>query len=109
MRINFRDLSVRELGAIYERLLEHEPVANDAAEAGIDIRPNPFSRKNTGSYYTPDELVSLIIERTVGPLVDERMTKFEAEAKRLASDKRTIAARVEDLITFELRVCDPRT
>jgi hypothetical protein len=29
VRINFRDLSVRELGAIYERLLEFEPVAQE--------------------------------------------------------------------------------
>jgi hypothetical protein len=109
VRINFRDLSVRELGAIYERLLEHEPIENAAAEAGIDIRPNPFSRKNTGSYYTPDELVSLIIDRTVGPLVDERIAKFDAEVAQRASDRRPIAARFEDLMHFRPRDCDSRS
>ena len=67
--INYRDLSVQQLGSIYERLLEFDVVAEDKA---ITIRLNPFARKGSGSYYTPEPLVKLIIERTVGPLVAER-------------------------------------
>jgi hypothetical protein len=40
--INYRDLSVQQLGSIYERLLEHE-VVQDAGH--IVIRPNVFARK----------------------------------------------------------------
>lgn len=114
VRINFRDLSVRELGAIYEGLLEYEPVADDAAQQGIAVRPNPFSRKTSGSYYTPDELVSLIIERTVGPLVEERFAAFASAAERLATDSRSSPARLGELVALdpasailELKVCDP--
>lgn len=114
VRINFRDLSVRELGAIYEGLLEYEPVADDAAQQGIAVRPNPFSRKTSGSYYTPDELVSLIIERTVGPLVEERFAAFASAAERLATDPRPAPARLGELVALdpastilELKVCDP--
>ena len=114
VRINFRDLSVRELGAIYEGLLEYEPVADDAAQQGIAVRPNPFSRKTSGSYYTPDELVALIIERTVGPLVEEKFAAFAVAAERLASDTRSQAARLGELVTLDpasaildLKVCDP--
>lgn len=114
VRINFRDLSVRELGAIYEGLLEYEPVADDAAQQGVAVRPNPFSRKTSGSYYTPDELVSLIIERTVGPLVDERLAVFVSAAERLANDPRPVPARLGELVALdpaaailELKVCDP--
>ena len=63
--INYRDLSVQQLGSIYERLLEQEVVRQDD---DITIRPNPFARRGSGSYYTPDELVKLIVEETVGPL-----------------------------------------
>src|SRR5271166_4507691 len=63
--INYRDLSVQQLGSIYERLLEHE-VIRDGAQ--IDIRPNVFARKGSGSYYTPDALVGLIIRETVDSL-----------------------------------------
>jgi len=114
VRINFRDLSVRELGAIYERLLEFEPVVDASAPGGLAVRPNPFSRKNSGSYYTPDELVSLIITRTVGPLVDERVERFRKAAARPAGDKRTEAERLRELADadpasriLDLKVCDP--
>lgn len=114
VRINFRDLSVRELGAIYEGLLEHEPVADPDAQLGIAVRPNPFSRKSSGSYYTPDELVSLIVERTIGPLVKERMDAFTATAKRLATDTRSMPEKLHELVDLdpaaailELKICDP--
>lgn len=67
--INYRNLSVEQLGSIYERLLERELVQK---EGGIDVRLNVFARKGSGSYYTPDALVSLIIKETIGPLVEER-------------------------------------
>jgi hypothetical protein len=68
-RINYRDLSVQQLGSIYERLLEFEAVPDPADPDGLAIRPNIFARKGSGSYYTPDDLVRLIIDRTIGPLV----------------------------------------
>ena len=34
---------------------------------------NIFARKGSGGYYTPDDLVGLIIDEAVGPLVDARM------------------------------------
>ena len=61
--INYRDLSVQQLGSIYERLLEHEVVRGDDQ---VDIRPNIFARKASGSYYTPDDLVGLILDETLG-------------------------------------------
>ena len=44
--INYRDLSVRQLGSIYERLLEHEVRREDGR---LEIRPNIFARKGSGS------------------------------------------------------------
>ena len=67
--INYRDLGVRQLGSIYERLLEQELVREGD---GVAVRPNIFARKGSGSYYTPDDLVGLIVEETVGPLVQGR-------------------------------------
>jgi len=54
--INYRNLSVQQLGSIYERLLEYE-VTRDGDE--ITVQPNIFARKGSGSYYTPDDLVQL--------------------------------------------------
>ncbi|MFI5023222.1 MAG: Eco57I restriction-modification methylase domain-containing protein [Alphaproteobacteria bacterium] len=112
LRINYRDLSVQQLGSIYERLLEFAVVSD--ADKIARIQPNLFARKSSGSYYTPDELVRLIVERTIGPLLDERQRAFDEAAARLKSDRRPKAERIAELRTLDpataflsLRICDP--
>jgi hypothetical protein len=109
--INYRDLSVQQLGSIYERLLEHNLVL-DGDE--LAVRPNPFARKTSGSYYTHDDLVGLIIEQGVGPLLDERWQEFANLAEALRASRRPKAEKLEELqrldpatAFLELRVCDP--
>ena len=109
--INYRDLGVRQLGSIYERLLEHE-LAPDGD--WVAVRPNIFARKGSGSYYTPGELVGLIVEETIGPLVQARTDAFEAEAGRMPADgperERAVAHLAEHdpaEAILALRVCDP--
>ncbi len=78
--VDYRLIEVRQLGRIYEGLLERGPTERPhATEKGRSVwacGSDHLKRKKTGSYYTPDELVSLIVERTLTPLVEER----EAEA-----------------------------
>jgi hypothetical protein len=114
VRINFRDLSVQQLGSIYERLLEHEPIVSPDQPDGIDIRLNPFARKGSGSYYTPDELVKLIVERTIGPVVDEKRTTFLKRAEELSKDRQRKEVRLAELYKLDpaeavlnLKVVDP--
>ena len=109
--INYRDLGVRQLGSIYERLLEQELVREDGEVA---VRWNSFARKDSGSYYTPDELVGLIVEETVGPLARSRIDAFEAKARRLPGsgpERERALARLEQddpaERLLELRICDP--
>lgn len=109
--INYRDLSVQQLGSIYERLLEHEVVSNGDA---IDIRPNIFARKGSGSYYTPDDLVSLIIRETVTPLIDERIVAFAAKVEEQSTSKKPLNQRLGVLKRadpaekiLDLKICDP--
>ena len=109
--INYRDLGVQQLGSIYERLLEHE-IIREGGE--IVVRLNMFARKGSGSYYTPDDLVGLIIEETIQPLVQLRMEAFAARASELTSsnlseDRRIGRLKQIDPATklLELKVCDP--
>ena len=96
--INYRDLSVQQLGSIYERLLEHELIVEDGA---LSIRPNAFARKNSGSYYTPDALVGLILDQTLEPLIAERRDTFK---NALGGLRPTDS---EDYRRRELDVADP--
>jgi hypothetical protein len=109
--INYRDLSVQHLGSVYERLLEYDLV-EDAGR--ITTRPQTFARKTSGSYYTPEDLVLLVIRRTVGPLLEERRAAFRDAAARLASDRRDRGDRRRELEALDpataflaLRICDP--
>ena len=109
--INYRDLSVQQLGSIYERLLEHEVVREGPV---VDIRPNIFARKGSGSYYTPDDLVSLIIRETLEPLIASKMQVFRDKAAELAESdqegglKLTALKRVDPAERLlDLRICDP--
>jgi hypothetical protein len=110
--INYRDLSVQQLGSIYERLLEYVVVTDRSGAIGI--QPNVFARKTSGSYYTHQDLVTLIIERSLEPLLGERRKAFLSKAQALASsrkprDERLAELRALDFATaiLDLKVCDP--
>ncbi len=110
--VNYRDMSVQQLGSIYERLLEREPVLEE--DGKVVIRPNPYARKDSGSFYTPQELVDLIVDRTLKPLVEERLKTFEDRAAALKSDRRPKSERRSQLeridpavAVLNLKVLDP--
>ena len=109
--INYRDLSVQQLGSIYERLLERELVRNGET---IVVRPNVFARKGSGSYFTPHDLVHLILRETVEPLIQSRMDEFARASVELSARRLSRKARIASLQpldpaerVLELRICDP--
>ena len=109
--INYRDLGVQQIGSIYERLLEQEIVL---ADDEVTIRPNVFARKDSGSFYTPDDLVGLIVEETLDPLARRRIDAFNAEAAQFGSGELPEHRQMGRLKTLDpaenllkLKVCDP--
>jgi len=121
--INYRDLSVSHLGGIYERLLEytlvHEVQAKDDYKEKPEIdritaQPASFARKVSGSYYTHDDLVRLILRESVGLLARERLDAFEAHIKKLGrkgslnpADWEALDAKDPASAMLELKICDP--
>ena len=110
-RINYRDLSVQQLGSIYERLLEHEVVERDGR---VEVISDEAARKGSGSFYTHEVLVQFILERAVGPLVIGYVEQFRGKAEALAGERRSKAERLAELIPLdpasrllEIKVCDP--
>ena len=109
--INYRDLSVQHLGGIYERLLEYSLTVENGC---IIARPASFARKVSGSYYTHDGLVKLIIRETVGPLVAERKDAFHAQLEQWKKRKELKPADWQTLDSLDpastlldLKICDP--
>ena len=112
--VNYRDMSVQQLGSIYERLLEREPVRGGDGSSKVSIRPNAYARKDSGSFYTPQELVDLIVDRTLKPLAEERLKAFEDKAAALQNDRHPKAERHAELTkldpveaVLDLKVLDP--
>lgn len=72
VRVNWRDMGPEELGSVYESLLELVPQVSEGGQRfsflrGEDARGN--SRKLTGSYYTPDDLVQTLLDSALEPVV----------------------------------------
>jgi hypothetical protein len=71
-RVNWRDMGPEELGSVYESLLELVPqIAKDGRQfafaTGGETKGN--ARKTTGSYYTPDSLVQMLLDSALEPVI----------------------------------------
>ena len=111
--IDFRELSVREFGTIYEGLLESElalateDLAEDnkgyyrpasgndtvVVEDGDFYLHNSGKRKSSASYYTKSFAVEHLLDRSLEPALDEHLARVDAieddeEASKLIFDFR---------------------
>ncbi|MBA3970018.1 MAG: restriction endonuclease, partial [Gemmatimonadetes bacterium] len=125
--IDYKALSVEQLGSIYEGLLEFRLRLDAAGEPVLEN--DKGERKATGSYYTPHYIVEYIVAETVGPALAEREAAFRAlmaeiepkrarlrhvesnssrtdEANGLRRILRDLDARAADTL-LGIRVCDP--
>ncbi len=101
--IDFRSLSVREFGTIYEGLLESnlgvadtdlvldekdtwvpatkgmksEP-SRSAKKGSVYFHDTSGARKGTGSYFTPSFVVEHLLERSLDPALDSHLEKVRA-------------------------------
>ncbi len=84
IRVNYGALNVEEFGSVYEGLLEYEPVVlPDGAQTTFAFKQGD-ERANTGSHYTPDELVQPLIKHSLDHLIVERLKAKDPEAALLS-------------------------
>ncbi len=81
-RVNWRDMGPEELGSVYESLLELVPQICDdgrrfAFAQGAETRGN--ARKTTGSYYTPDSLVQVLLDSALEPVIQRTLAAHPAD------------------------------
>ena len=84
-RVNYAALDVEELGSVYESLLDLEPRIEFAShEGGCPAFQLVASteRKQTGSYYTPPDLVRELIDSALVPVLTERLAEGRTSAER---------------------------
>ncbi|MEQ2007490.1 MAG: N-6 DNA methylase [Limisphaerales bacterium] len=77
-RVNWRDMGPEELGSVYESLLELVPqLSLETRKFGFAIgdETKGNARKTTGSYYTPDSLVQVLLDSALEPVIAETIAK----------------------------------
>jgi hypothetical protein len=88
--VDYKNLGAEELGSVYEALLAYVPtVAEDGITFSSEILAGN-ARKTSGAYYTPTELVEVVLDESLDPLLDEASKSEDPVAAILA-----------------LTVCDP--
>ena len=89
-QVDYRNLGTRELGSVYESLLELHPEVNvDARTFGL-VGAAGAERKLTGSYYTPESLIERLLDEALDPILDEAEHSSDPEQ-----------------VLLDLRVLDP--
>ncbi|MGH2481102.1 MAG: N-6 DNA methylase, partial [Ktedonobacteraceae bacterium] len=109
--IDYRDLSERHLGTIYEGLLEYTlhvadetlaelrssskvvPLADAPAKdiartyqpGDVYLVTDAGERKTSGSYYTPDYIVKYMVEQTLQPVLQRAVAGVADNSERIAS------------------------
>jgi len=122
--VDYSSLDVRELGSIYEGLLEYqlnvadEPLALEDGEyvsAGdgddvsiyegdVYLTTNSGERKATGSYYTPEYVVEYIVENTLEPLVED--IRMDLAGQSAHGEGHGFAEEFAEEV-FNLKILDP--
>ena len=79
-RVNWRDMGPEELGSVYESLLELSPVVAQGARVFRlgNGESKGEARKMSGSYYTHDDLVQVLLDSALEPLVATRIAAAPA-------------------------------
>ena len=69
--VDYRNLGTRELGSVYESLLELHPEVNIEARTFKLVGAAGAERKLTGSYYTPESLIERLLDEALDPILGE--------------------------------------
>ena len=69
--VDYKNLQSRELGSIYESLLELHPQLNIDAGTFKLKTAEGNRRKTTGCYYTPESLVQTLLQTTLDPILEK--------------------------------------
>jgi hypothetical protein len=93
-RVNYLRLDVEELGSVYESLLDNTPEVGKAERRWTFGFRRGMDRKKTGSYYTPDELVTLVLKEALDPVVEERLR--QAGSSPEAQEQAILSLRILD-------------
>ena len=132
--VDYASLGVRNIGSVYEALMEiavrqsHKDImvyeeqngevriVNTKEESNYTYKKGDlylvrkgglFSRKNTGSYYTPEKFVQFLVKRALDPILAERTKMMPSAVRAYIANKRPEDRQQCIDALLDLRVIDP--
>lgn len=131
--IDYQNLGVRQLGSLYEALLEYtvsqaetdlvvlkDEILDMSFASELKSKPSRtiekgdvyltaagLARKGTGSYYTPEKIVKFLVKKGLEPIFEDRERRFNESlaAWRKTRSKETANKSIEALL--DIQVVDP--
>lgn len=92
--VDYKNVGARELGSIYESLLELHPTLDSSSGYFKLETASGHERKTTGSYYTPTSLIENLLDTALEPVITQAIMQGGAEGNA-------------ELALLSLKICDP--
>jgi len=85
LRVNYGALNVEEFGSVYEGLLEYDATLTKSGPGRYEFHLiKGDGRSNTGSHYTPDDLVQPLLKHSLDYLIADKLKEADKEAALLS-------------------------
>ena len=82
--VDYQNLGTEELGSVYESLLELHAVADPDTRTFTFAVAAGSERKTTGSYYTPPELISRLLDSALDPVIKQAASQPDPQQALLS-------------------------
>ncbi len=93
--VDYKNLGVRELGSVYESLLELHPTVNTDAGTFELASVSGSERKTTGSFFTPEDLITVLLDSALNPVIEQALLRAGNSIEK------------QILAILNLKICDP--
>ncbi len=93
--VDYKNLGVRELGSVYESLLELHPLINASADTFELVSVAGSERKTTGSFFTPEDLITVLLDSALNPVIEHALSRAGSSIEK------------QILAILNLKICDP--
>ena len=77
--VDYQNLGTEELGSVYESLLELHAITNPDTRTFTLASAAGSERKTTGSYYTPPELISRLLDSALDPVIKQAVKQSDPQ------------------------------
>jgi hypothetical protein len=93
--VDYKNLGARELGSVYESLLELHPTVNASAGMFALAVVSGSERKTTGSFFTPEDLIKVLLDSALDPVIAQALLRAGNSVEN------------QILAILNLKICDP--